>query len=132
MDAFSPLISQRFSQQRLYVLKDGIVRRPLIKFVWDTSAIINIKEPDHQGYSAGNSLMKDLFDGWSKGPYLNIFPSIAMFEVSATVARKRREGTLDNKVIRHLSGHLKVIDLNDSIAPANYRQIFAGRMAKVL
>ena len=166
------------------------MHRSLIKFVWDTSAIINIKEPDHQGYSAGNSLMKDLFDGWIKGPYLNIFPSIAMFEVSATVARKRREGktilkdfylfhensvlyqidealihksvnifarpgfdqlhgadlvfaciafledaylvTLDKKVIRHLSGHLKVIDLNDSIASANYRQIFAGRMAKIV
>ena len=65
---------------------------PLIKFVWDTSTIINIKEADPQGYSAGNSLMKDLFDSWIKGPYLNIFPSIAMFEVSATISRKRREG----------------------------------------
>ena len=26
------------------------------KFVWDTSAIMNIKEPDSEGYSAGYSL----------------------------------------------------------------------------
>ncbi|MEP7153258.1 MAG: PIN domain-containing protein [Nitrospira sp.] len=166
------------------------MRRPLIKFVWDTSAIINIKEPDSHGYSAGNSLMKDLFDGWIKGPYLNIFPSIAMFEVSATIARKRREGknilkdfylfdensvvypidealvrksvnlfarpgfnqlrgadlvfaciaflekayliTLDKGVIKHMSGHLEVIDLNNSIDSANYRKLFADRMPKIV
>lgn len=65
---------------------------PLKKFVWDTSAIINIKEPDHKGYSPGYSLIKDLSDGWIPGPYLNIFPSLAVFEVSATVSRMHREG----------------------------------------
>ena len=64
----------------------------LKKFVWDTSAIINIKEPDNSGYSPGHSLIKDLSDGWIPGPYLNIFPSLAVFEVSATVSRIHRDG----------------------------------------
>ncbi|PWW81906.1 hypothetical protein CR164_08845 [Prosthecochloris marina] len=64
----------------------------LKKFVWDTSAIINIKEPDSKGYSPGHSLIKDLSDGWIPGPYLNIFPSLAVFEVSATVSRMHRDG----------------------------------------
>ncbi len=62
------------------------------KFVWDTSAIINIKEPNSEGYSPGHSLIKDLSDGWIRGPYQNIFPSLAVFEVSATVSRMHREG----------------------------------------
>jgi hypothetical protein len=64
----------------------------LKKFVWDTSAIVNIKEPDEHGYSPGYSLIKDLSDGWIPGPYLNIFPSLAVFEVSATVSRMHRDG----------------------------------------
>jgi hypothetical protein len=32
------------------------------KFIWDTSAIVNIKEPNKQGYSPGYSLYKDLAD----------------------------------------------------------------------
>lgn len=63
------------------------------KFVWDTSAIINIKEPNALGYSPGHSLFKDLCDGWIPGPYLNIFPSLAVFEVSATVSRKKQNGS---------------------------------------
>ena len=62
------------------------------KFVWDTSAIINIKEPNPEGYSPGHSLFKDLSDGWISGPYQNIFPSLAVFEVSATVSRMHRDG----------------------------------------
>lgn len=64
----------------------------LKKFVWDTSAIINIKQPANSGYSPGHSLIKDLSDGWIPGPYLNIFPSLAVFEVSATVSRMHRDG----------------------------------------
>jgi len=67
------------------------------KFVWDTSAILNIKEPNAQGYSPGNSLMKDLSDGWISGPYQNIFPSIAAFEVDASVSRMHRKG---KKILR--------------------------------
>ena len=63
------------------------------KFVWDTSAIINIKEPDSTGYSAGNSLIKDLWDWWIPGPYQNIFPALAVFEVNAGVSRKKRDGS---------------------------------------
>jgi hypothetical protein len=68
------------------------VDKNLKKFVWDTSAIINIKEPNENGYSPGHSLIKDLSDGWIPGPYLNIFPSLAVFEVSATVSRMHRDG----------------------------------------
>jgi hypothetical protein len=70
------------------------MRRPeklRFKLVWDTSALINIKEPNSQGYSPGHSLWKDLSDGWIKGPYLNIIPAVAAFETS--VSRKRREGS---------------------------------------
>jgi predicted nucleic acid-binding protein len=68
------------------------------KFVWDTSAILNIKEPNANGYSPGHSLFKDLSDGWIPGPYQNIFPAIAAFEVDASVSRKLREG---KKILRH-------------------------------
>lgn len=62
------------------------------KFVWDTSALINIKELDASGYSPGHSLMRDLFDGHITGAYENIFPAIAVFEVNATVSRMHHEG----------------------------------------
>jgi hypothetical protein len=72
------------------------VRRPgryRYKLVWDTSALINIKEPNAEGYSPGNSLWKDLYDGWIRGPYLNIIPAVAAFEIPATVSRGRRNGS---------------------------------------
>jgi hypothetical protein len=62
------------------------------RFVWDTSALLNIKEPDERGYSPGHSLFKDLSDGWIPGPHQNIFPALAAFEVDASVSRKHREG----------------------------------------
>ena len=62
------------------------------KFVWDTSAIVNIKEPNDQGYSPGHSLFKDLSDGLIPGPYQNIFPAIAPFEIDATVSKMHRKG----------------------------------------
>ena len=62
------------------------------KFVWDTSAILNIKEPNEDGYSPGHSFIKDLSDGWIDIEYQNIFPSLAVFEVNASVSRKRRDG----------------------------------------
>jgi hypothetical protein len=154
----------------------------LKKFVWDSSAIVNIKEPNEQGYSPGYSLIKDLSDGWITGPYLNIFPSLAAFEVSATVSRMHRDGkailrdfyildensvmyqidqpliskayelftkpgfdhlhgadlvfaciafiedaylvTLDKKLTQYASSLVRVIDLNDSIDSAKYRQMF--------
>jgi predicted nucleic acid-binding protein len=80
------------------------------KFVWDTSALINIKEPDENGYSPGNSLMKDLSDGWITGPYENIFPAIAVFEVNATVSRMHRE---KKKIMREYY----VLDRNSRIYP---------------
>jgi predicted nucleic acid-binding protein len=68
--------------------REGKVR----KLVWDTSALLNIKEPNSNGYSPGNSLMKDFSDGWLPGPYQHIFPSIAYFELQASISRKHRDG----------------------------------------
>ena len=62
------------------------------KFVWDASALVNIKEPNAQGYSPGHSLFKDLTDGWIPGPYQNIFPAIVAFELDATVSKLHRKG----------------------------------------
>lgn len=60
------------------------------KFVWDTSAIVNIKEPNPDGYSPAHNFYKDFNDGWIEGKYLNIFPALAVFEVEATVSKKYR------------------------------------------
>ncbi|EIU6822990.1 hypothetical protein HJ202_24390 [Vibrio parahaemolyticus] len=62
------------------------------KFVWDTSAIVNIKESNDDGYSPGRSLFKDLSDGWIDIDYKNIFPTLAVFEVNATVSKLARKG----------------------------------------
>lgn len=62
------------------------------KFVWDASALVNIKEPNASGYSPGWSLFKDLSDGWILGPYQNIYPAIAAFEINATVSKFHRKG----------------------------------------
>jgi len=43
------------------------------------------------GYSPGHSLFKDLVDGWIPGPYQNIYPALAAFEVSASVSRMHRD-----------------------------------------
>ena len=69
-----------------------ILETQTLKLVWDTSALVNIKEPNAQGYSPGLSLWKDLADGWILGPYLNLIPAMAAFEIPATVSRKRKEG----------------------------------------
>jgi predicted nucleic acid-binding protein len=85
------------------------------KFVWDTSAIINIKEPNQQGYSPGHSLFKDLSDGWIPGPYLNIFPTVAVFEVSAAVSRKVREGHSVLREFYLLNENSTLYDLDNAL-----------------
>ena len=85
------------------------------KFVWDTSAIINIKEPNLSGYSPGYSLYKDLSDGWIPGPFQNIFPVIAFFEISASVSRKHRDG---EKILREfyiINENSIIYDINQDL-----------------
>lgn len=82
------------------------------KFVWDTSAIINIKEPNTQGYSPAASLLTDLTQGWISGPHLNVFPTLAVFEVSATVSRKIREGRPILREFYLLDEHAVLYDLD--------------------
>lgn len=62
------------------------------KFVWDTSALLNLKEADKQGFSPAYSLWKDLSDGWIEGPYQNILPAVGYFELQASISRRSREG----------------------------------------
>ncbi|RCK29323.1 hypothetical protein TH1_05070 [Thalassospira lucentensis MCCC 1A00383 = DSM 14000] len=62
----------------------------LLKFVWDSSAIVNLKEGNEHDYSPAYSLWKDLSDNSFDTEYLNIIPSIAFFEVNATVSSKNR------------------------------------------
>ncbi|RWX46004.1 PIN domain [Candidatus Electrothrix aarhusensis] len=91
------------------------------KFVWDTSAIINIKEPNSEGYSPGYSLYKDLSDGWIPGPYQNIFPSLAVFEVSATVSRMHRDG---RKILREFyifDENSKLYDVDETLISKSYQ-----------
>lgn len=85
------------------------------KFVWDTSALINIKEPDANGYSPGNSLMKDLLDGHIPGDYENIFPAIAVFEVSATVSRMHREGKSILREYYITNEHSRIYPVDESL-----------------
>jgi predicted nucleic acid-binding protein len=75
------------------VPKNAAIKR----FVWDTSALLNIKEPNAEGYSPGHSFYKDFNDGWLPGPYFNIYPSIAVFELQASISRAHREG---RKILR--------------------------------
>jgi hypothetical protein len=94
------------------------------KFVWDTSAIINIKEPNAQGYSPAHSLFKDLSDGCIPGPYLNIFPTLAVFEVSAAVSRKLRDGRSILREFYLLDDNSVLYDL-DSALIRNCHELFA-------
>lgn len=86
------------------------------KFVWDTSALLNIKEPNGSGYSPGHSLMKDFSDGWLPGPHLNIFPAIAYFELQASISRKHREG---GKMLREFY----ILDEHSMVYPIDHELI---------
>jgi len=90
-------------------------------FVWDSSAIVNIKEPNRHGYSPGYSLYKDLSDGWIPGPYKNIFPSIAVFEVSATVSRKQREGKRILREFYIMDEHSHIYPIDEAFIKKSYR-----------
>ncbi|MBP7721185.1 MAG: hypothetical protein KA155_01505 [Alphaproteobacteria bacterium] len=90
------------------------------KFVWDTSALINIKEPNSDGYSPAHSFMKDFSDGWLKGPYLNIYPAIAVFELSASVARKHREGKRMLRDFYIMNENSMIYDVNKSLIDKSY------------
>ena len=84
-------------------------------FVWDTSVLMNIKESGLNGYTPGYSLMKDLSDGCIPGPYFNIFPAIAWFEVSATISRKHREGSKTLRDFYILNEHSTVYPVDHNL-----------------
>ena len=88
------------------------------RFVWDTSALLNIKEPNAQGYSPGHSLYKDFSDGWLPGPYFNIYPSIAVFELQASISRLHREG-------RRMLRDFYIVSENSTVYPID--EEFIGR-----
>ena len=87
------------------------------RLVWDTSALLNIKEPNAQGYSPGHSLYKDFSDGWLLGPYFNIYPSIAVFELQASISRMHREG---RKILRDFY----IVSENSMVYPIDQELIY--------
>jgi len=93
---------------------------PRWKFVWDTSAIIGIKVPDESGYSPAHSFIKDFSDGWLPGPYLNIFPSLAVFEVSATVSRMHREGKRILREFYLMDENAILYDVDEALIQKSY------------
>ena len=92
-------------------------------FVWDSSAIVNIKEPDVNGYSPGYSLYKDLSDGWIPGPYKNIFPAIAVFEVEASVSRKHREGKRILREFYIMDEHSHIYAIDEAFIKRSHRLV---------
>ena len=86
----------------------------MLKLLWNTSALLNIKEPNNEGYSPGYSLWKDLADGWIVGPcdYENIIPSIAAFEINAAVSRLHREGKPILRGFRLMGDNERLYDID--------------------
>ncbi|MBI5557685.1 MAG: hypothetical protein HY885_08610 [Deltaproteobacteria bacterium] len=107
----------RWSQQKSDL---DCMTKVIKKFVWDTSAIVNIKEPNDSGYSPGYSLIKDLSDGWIPGPYRNIFPSLAIFEVSATVSRMHRDGKRILREFYLIDENSVLFDVNQELITKSY------------
>ena len=84
------------------------------KFVWDSSAILNIKELNPEGYSPAYSLQKDLTDGWISGPYHNYYPALAVFEAAASVSRKLRDGKRILREFYLLDENASIYDVDES------------------
>jgi len=87
----------------------------MYRFVWDTSAIINIKSPNSDGYSPGYSLYKDFNDGLIDAPYQNIFPTLAVFEINATVSRIHREGKAMLREFYLLGENAVIYDMDQNL-----------------
>ena len=92
----------------------------MYKLVWDTSAILNIKESNSEGYSPADSLYADFSDGWIKDPYEFIFPTLAIFEVNASVSRIHHEG---GKMLREfwiINEHSRVRKIDETLVRETY------------
>ena len=95
----------------------GVPNGNVVRFVWDTSALLNIKQPNGQGYSPSYSLYKDFSDGWLSGPYFNIYPSISVYELQASISRLHREG---RKVLRDFY----IVSENSVVYPIDQELIY--------
>jgi hypothetical protein len=93
----------------------------MLKLVWDTSAIVNIKEPNATGYSPGHSLYKDLNDGWIDTPYKNIFPTLAVFELEATVSRLHRKGSRMLREFYLMNEHSMLYDIDSEFIEKSHQ-----------
>jgi len=93
------------------------------KFIWDTSAIVNIKEPNEQGYSPGYSLYKDLADDLLGIEHHNIFPALAIFEVAATVSKLHRKGKPILREFYLLDEHSSIYDVDQKLV-SNSHELF--------
>lgn len=93
------------------------------KFIWDTSAIVNIKELNEQGYSPGYSLYKDLADNLLGVKHHNIFPALAIFEVSATVSKLHRKGKPILREFYLLDDNSSIYDVDQELV-SNSHELF--------
>ena len=93
------------------------------KFIWDTSAIVNIKEPNEQGYSPGYSLYKDLADNLLDIEHHNVFPTLAIFEVAATVSKLHRKGKPILREFYLLDEHSSIYDVDQKLV-SNSHELF--------
>lgn len=88
------------------------------KLVWDTSAILNLKD-ERDSYSPALRLFEDLEVGNIIGPYRNYYPALSVFEVNAAVSRKHREG---NKLLREfyiLHEHSEIFPIDQTFVRAS-------------
>ena len=90
------------------------------KLVWDTSALINIKEPDANGYSPAESLFYDLSNRVIDIDYQHIFPALAVFETQATVSRIHREGRRMLRDFYLMDENSRLYDIDQKFVTKSY------------
>jgi predicted nucleic acid-binding protein len=94
--------------------------KALLKLVWDSSAIVNIKEGNESGYSPAYSLWRDLSDEVFTEKYVNIIPSIAIFEVNATASSKNRDNQRFLREFYMLGDHEEIYPIDENLISKAY------------
>ncbi|HPI49206.1 MAG TPA: PIN domain-containing protein [Hyphomonadaceae bacterium] len=104
------------------------------RFVWDTSAIVNLKEDgdntkraDHSlYYSEASTFHKVLTDGFATTPRQFIFPATTLFETQATVSATNRDRSQRGK--RNMLPEFYLLGERDIVYPID--QTFVKRAAQ--
>ncbi|WP_417837122.1 type II toxin-antitoxin system VapC family toxin [Thalassospira tepidiphila] len=87
----------------------------MLKLVWDSSAIVSLRESDERGYSPAYSLWRDLSDNLFADKYLNIIPSIAFFEFNATASAKNRNNQKFLHELYILGDHEEIYPIDENL-----------------